>query len=123
KSEPTTPLYRETMTNRRDFLITLASVAYFQTTPSGIRHEVFVRKKRVKVIDSHGHFVAKEELDVVKDTPVARNVSNNLSGGLALGPDRLRVLDDQGIDIQVLSHQGGWWYGLDRDISRRLIKV
>src|SRR2546425_7056594 len=105
------------MTNRRDFLKASAGFLYVQAaTPK--RREVSVGKKRVKVIDAHGHFVAPEELEVVKDTPLARNVSNQ--GALVLGPQRLRVLDEMGIDIQVLSHQGGWWYGLGRDVGRRL---
>src|SRR5204863_3165346 len=60
-------------------------------------------------------------LDVVKGTNLARNVNSN--GPLILGPARLKVLDDLGIDIQVLSHQGGWWYEMDREMSRQLIKV
>jgi len=32
-------------------------------------------------------------------------------------------LDEQGLDVQVLSHQGGWWYGVDRDLARQIIKV
>src|SRR5947207_5652187 len=103
------------MTNRRDFLKAGAGFLYLQAaTPK--RREVSIGKRRAKVIDIHGHFVAPEELDVVKDTPLARNVSNNIGrsgtdqqGSLALGPERLRVLDEAGIDIQVLSHQGGWW--------------
>ena len=59
----------------------------------------------------------------MKDTNVAGNVQNNINGPLVLGPARLRTLDELGIDIQVLSHQGGWWYGLNRDLAERLIKV
>src|SRR5438128_7631172 len=107
------------MMQRREFLKTTATgLLYFQTAAPK-RREVSVGKKRVKVIDAHGHFVAPEELEVVKDTPLARNVSNQ--GALVLGAQRLRVLDEMGIDIQVLSHQGGWWYGLDRDVARRLV--
>ena len=117
------------MTNRRDFLKASAGFLYFQAaTPK--RREVSIGKRRAKVIDIHGHFVAPEELDVVKDTPLARNVSNNIGrggtdqqGSLVLGPERLRVLDEAGIDIQVLSHQGGWWYGADRDLARRIVNV
>ena len=85
------------------------------------RREVFIGKRRVKVVDIHGHFVAPEELDVIKGTDLARNVSQN--GPLVLGPARLQFLDQQGIDVQVLSHQGGWWYTADRDLARRIIKV
>jgi aminocarboxymuconate-semialdehyde decarboxylase len=105
---------------RRDFLKAAAGAIYAQAAIQ--RREVSIGKKRVKVIDVHGHFVAPEELEVVKGTPFAPNVTNNL-GPLVLGPDRLRVVDEAGIDIQVLSHQGAWWYTTDRDMAQRLIKV
>jgi aminocarboxymuconate-semialdehyde decarboxylase len=102
--------------NRRHFLKSLAGAALLQ-------RQVFVGKKRVKVVDIHGHFVAPEELDVVKNTNLARNITTNLNGPLVLGPGRLQVLDQLGIDIQVLSHQGGWWYEADRDLARQIIKT
>ena len=108
---------------RRDFLKTTAAGFFYFQAAAPRRREVSVGKKRVKVIDAHGHFIAPEELEVVKDTPLARNVTNTQGGTLVLGPQRLRVLDDMGIDIQVLSHQGGWWYDLDRDVARKLINV
>jgi aminocarboxymuconate-semialdehyde decarboxylase len=104
------------MTNRRDFLKSVAGAALLQ-------RQVFVGKKRVKVVDIHGHFVAPEELDIVKNTNLARNITTNLNGPLVLGPGRLQVLDQLGIDIQVLSHQGGWWYEADRDLARQIIKA
>ena len=108
---------------RRDFLKTTAAGLFYFQAAAPKRREVSVGKKRVKVIDAHGHFIAPEELEVVKDTPLARNVTNTQGGTLVLGPQRLRVLDEQGIDIQVLTHQGGWWYGIDRDVARKLINV
>ena len=115
------------MANRRDFLKSVSSVAagmfvIVQATPPK-RREVFIGKRRIKVVDVHGHFIAPEELDVIKDTNVAGNIRNNLDGPLVLGPARLRFLDEKGIDVQALSHQGGWWYGLERDLARRLIQV
>jgi aminocarboxymuconate-semialdehyde decarboxylase len=104
------------MSNRRDFLKSVAAAAFLQ-------RQVFVGKKRVKVVDIHGHFVAPEELDVIKNTNLARNITTNLNGPLVLGPGRLQVLDQLGIDIQVLSHQGGWWYEADRDLARQIIKT
>jgi len=109
------------MPNRRDFLKSVAGATLSLQAVPAKRREVFVGKRRVKVVDIHGHFVAPEELDVVKDTPLARNVSS--TGPLVLGLPRLQVLDQFGIDVQVLSHQGGWWYETDRDLGRRLIKV
>ena len=113
------------MSSRRDFLKTAGATAGTfvmgrQTTPAK-RREVFIGRRRVKVVDVHGHFVAPEELEVVKGTNLARNVNPN--GALVLGPARLQSVDERGIDIQVLSHQGGWWYEADRDLARQLIKV
>jgi aminocarboxymuconate-semialdehyde decarboxylase len=125
------------MTHRRNFLkITAGATAgiflrraaedtrvfSFQASSPG-RREVFVGGRRVKVVDIHGHFIAPEELELVKDTPLSGNIQNNLNGPLVLGPPRLRTLDQQGIDVQVLSHQGGWWYGLGRTAAERLIQV
>src|SRR3989442_2985889 len=106
---------------RREFLKVAAGAMYLQEAARK-RREVAVGKRAVKVIDAHGHFVLPEELDVVQGRPLARNVSNNL-GPLVLGPDRLRVLDESGIDIQILTHQGGWWYNADRDLARRIVDV
>jgi len=114
------------MPNRRDFLKTAASatagafVLPFQATPAK-RREVFIGKRSIKTVDVHGHFVFPEELEVVKGTNLARNVNQN--GPLVLGPARLDFNDKQGIDVQVLSHQGAWWYGTDRDVAQRLIKI
>jgi aminocarboxymuconate-semialdehyde decarboxylase len=123
------------MTNRRDFLRTAAGAGaavlagrldfLSAQTPaaSGKRREVFVGRKRVKVVDIHGHFLIPDEIAVVKDTPLAANVTNTFNGTLLLGPQRIQALDDFGIDMQVLSHQGGWWYGLGRDAARQLITI
>src|SRR5262245_11689037 len=112
---------RKTMPNRRDFLKAAAGVLFLQAAPK--RREVSIGRRRVKVVDAHGHFIVPEELDVIKGTSLASNISNNLNGPLVLGPARLRALDEHGIDVQVLSHQGGWWYGTDRELATRLIKV
>src|SRR5262252_3936759 len=112
------------MTNRRDFLKNIASAAGVlasrgfgditaQTPPAGSsgRRQVFIGRRRVRVIDVHGHFIEPSELDVIKDTNLAGNIRNNVIGPLVLGPQRIKALDEWGIDIQLLSHQGGWWYG------------
>jgi aminocarboxymuconate-semialdehyde decarboxylase len=49
--------------------------------------------------------------------------SRTLAGGtLALGPERLRYLDAQGIDVQALSINA-FWYGTDRDLARQIVKI
>jgi len=92
-------------------------------TPPAKRREVFIGKRRVRVVDVHGHFVAPEELEVLKGTNLAGNISNNLNGPLLLNPARLQSMDQRGIDIQVLSHQGAWWYEAGRDLARQIVKI
>ena len=114
------------MQNRRDFINLVARAACGAIATQAIpqrRREVSIGRRRIKVVDIHGHFVAPEELDLVKGTNLARNITDNVNGPLMLGPQRLQVLDQQGIDIQVLSHQGAWWYETDRDLARKVIKT
>ena len=85
------------------------------------RRQVSIGSRRVKVVDIHGHFIAPEELELLQGTNLAGNISNQ-PRSLILDAARLRALDDQGIDVQVLSHQGAWWYGSDRDLAQKLIK-
>jgi len=116
------------MRNRREFVKALAGasaavLATGRTAFGQARRQVSVGGRRIKVIDIHGHFIEPTELEVVRDTNLAGNISNNLNGPLVLGPARIRVLDEWGIDVQALSHQGGWWYAADRDLARRIVKV
>jgi aminocarboxymuconate-semialdehyde decarboxylase len=88
-----------------------------------VRRTVSIGNRRIKVVDIHGHFIIPEELPLIQNTPLATNISANMRGALVLGPARLRAMDEMGIDVQALSHQGGWWYGVDRDLARRLVRV
>jgi aminocarboxymuconate-semialdehyde decarboxylase len=40
-----------------------------------------------------------------------------------LGPGRLQTLDERGIDVQVLSINGFWWYEADRALARQIVRV
>jgi aminocarboxymuconate-semialdehyde decarboxylase len=44
------------------------------------------------------------------------------TGPLVLGTDRVRAMDEQGIDVQALSINP-FWYGADRDVARKLIAL
>jgi aminocarboxymuconate-semialdehyde decarboxylase len=116
------------MTHRRDFVRTLAGASAAMLAAPGLfgqsrRREVSAGGRRIKVVDIHGHFIEPSELDVIRETNLAGNISNNLNGPLVLGAGRLQALDEFGIDVQALSHQGGWWYGADRELARRIVKV
>src|SRR5262245_21935399 len=122
------------MRDRRDFLraVVNAAAATFIAShwriatatqnPPSRRREVSLGNRRIKIIDIHGHFIAPEELDLIKDTDLARNIAGQ-PGSLILDAARVRTLDERGIDVQVLTHQGAWWYKTDRDLAQRLIKV
>jgi aminocarboxymuconate-semialdehyde decarboxylase len=113
------------MPNRRDFCKTAAAAmaGMFFQGPVPARRQVSVGNRRIKVIDVHGHFIIPEEMDAVRGTDLERNISSNLNGPLVMGQQRLRVMDEQGIDIQVLSHQGAWWYAAEPDLARRIVKI
>jgi aminocarboxymuconate-semialdehyde decarboxylase len=44
-------------------------------------------------------------------------------GGDLLGPQRLQVMDRQGVDVQALSINGYWWYAADRDLAARIVRA
>src|ERR1700730_4766741 len=125
------------MRNRRDFLKALTGAAAgmsmagrglvevaagaSQATPAKCR-EVLVGGRRVKVVDVHAHCVVPEVADVVKDTKLARYATPGRGPGV-LGPERLRTLDERGIDVQVLSINVFWWYGAERELATQIVKL
>jgi aminocarboxymuconate-semialdehyde decarboxylase len=97
-----------------------ARVLPVQNTPAR-RREVFVGSRRVKVVDVHCHCIVPEVAEVVKGTKLAASAGNQPGG--VLGPARLQLMDEQGLDIQALSINGYWWYAADRDLARRIVQV
>src|SRR3984893_15920550 len=82
-----------------------AAVPLPQAAPAA-RRQVSIGGRRIKVIDVHAHCVVPEVWDVVKDTKFDPNASNRARGPNVMGPERLRSLDERGIDVQVLSING-----------------
>jgi aminocarboxymuconate-semialdehyde decarboxylase len=87
------------------------------------RREVTIAGKRVKVVDVHAHCMIPEVADVVAGTALARGRGGAGGGGQVLGPDRLRALDERGIDVQVLDINGFWWYAADRDLASKIVDL
>lgn len=122
------------MPNRRQFVIeaalTMAGVVFagpsapgssasvLQPTPR--RRQVTVGGRRIRTVDGHAHCFVPAVADVVRDTSLARSVAGSIAGPLVLGAERLRIMDEQGIDVEVLSINP-WWYGADRDLARRIV--
>src|SRR5260221_11284432 len=71
----------------------------------------------------HAHCVVPEVWDVVKDTNLASTAGNRARGTNVMGPERLKSLDERGIDVQVLSINGFWFYGADRELASKIVKL
>lgn len=122
------------MPNRRAFLRTVvagaagayvtsrrgtdAVAAAIQAQPA--RRQAKVGGRRVRVIDVHAHCVIPVE-DIVQGSPLARMGSG--AGNNILGPQRLQVMDRQGVDVQALSINGYWWYAADRDLASKIVRA
>jgi predicted TIM-barrel fold metal-dependent hydrolase len=72
------------------------------------------------VVDVHAHCVIPVT-DIVKGTSLER--SGGGSGAQIVGPTRLAQMDKAGIDVQVLTINGYWWYAADRDLVARIVSA
>ncbi len=124
------------MQNRRDFLKSAAgatagimlSEGAFAAQGGGAaapakRREVSIGGKRVKVVDVHAHCVIPEVAEVVKGTPLEASGGQRTRGPNVMGPERLRAIDELGIDVQVLSINGFWFYGADRELASKIVRL
>lgn len=79
------------------------------------RREVAIGGKRIRTVDLHAHCHIPE--------------ANALMGykqnfpKLYLGPDRVQVMDEQGIDIEALSINPNFWDHAERDQSAAVVKL
>ncbi len=115
------------MGNRREFLKTAAGATAGMFAIGGLldavaqvpRREVFIGGRRVKVVDIHGHCAIQEVEDIIRGT----NVERRMSGNRLLGPHRLDLINERGIDVQVMSANQYWWYAADQKLARDIIRV
>src|SRR3989475_1583310 len=116
------------MTSRRDFIRNsvgaMAGVAFVgcellaargvQAQAGARRREVVVSGRRVKTVDVHAHCAVPEAMALMglKVEPQS----------LVMGQDRIRAMDEQGIDVEALSINP-YWYKAERDLARALIRM
>ncbi len=108
------------MPDRRKFLkyaasgVTFAGRALLRAqSAAASRRTVSVSGRRVRTVDIHAHCVVPEALALMGNrTPPQPD--------LVLPSDRLRAMDEQGIDVEALSINP-FWYGADRDLAARII--
>ena len=91
--------------------------AWSQTAPAAQarRREIVVAGKRVKTIDVHAHCHIPEALGVM-DKKVT-------FPGLVVGPERIKAMDEQGIDIEALSVNPNFWDKAERDVQAQVVKL
>jgi len=101
--------------NRRDFFksSTAAAATLISRQTSPPRRQVTVDGRRVRVVDIHSHAAIPGVMEMMGQRPQAN---------LLVGTDRLREMDAQGIDVEVLSINP-FWYAADRDLARTLIQT
>ena len=83
------------------------------------RKQVTIAGRRVKTVDIHAHAAIKEVEDIIRGTKVARAIA----GPRLLGPAWIPMMDEWGIDVSVLSVNQYWWYGADRDLAAKIVRV
>ena len=91
--------------------------AWSQTAPAAQarRREIAVAGKRVRTIDVHAHCHIPEALALI-DKKVTLP-------GLVVGPERIRAMDEQGIDIEALSINPNFWDKAERDVQAKIVKL
>jgi aminocarboxymuconate-semialdehyde decarboxylase len=115
------------MASRREFLrqasgalTGLASLGCGQSKPALAqaperRREVVVNGRRVRTIDVHAHCHVPE--------------ANALMGlkiqppSLVVSPERIKAMDEQGIDIEALSINPIFWYKAEPDLARQVVQL
>jgi aminocarboxymuconate-semialdehyde decarboxylase len=89
----------------------------YAEAPAGAprRREVVVSGRRVKTVDVHAHCGVPAAMALMGLKPAPSLLMTQPA-------DRLRAMDEQGIDVEALSINP-YWYGADRDVARELIRI
>ena len=94
--------------------------------PGGKRREVRVGGKRIKTVDAHCHVNVPDVAAILKGTPLERAGGGGAGAGgpegNMLGPNRVALMDQEGIDVEAVSINA-FWYGADRDLATKLIDL
>src|ERR1044072_897347 len=85
------------------------------------RREGVVNGKRVKTVDIHAHCAVPEAMALMNLKVTGQpNLPNVLV--MTQPADRLRAMDEQGIDMEALSINP-YWYKADREVAQKIISI
>jgi predicted TIM-barrel fold metal-dependent hydrolase len=121
------------MTTRRGFLNGAAAATGIMFCGCGLpgaahaatpaRRPVAVNGKRVKTIDVHAHCIFHEAAALVGGDALIMNPTvAGAAEGFVVIEQRLKAMDAQAIDMEVLSINP-FWYGKDRDLGAQIVKI
>ncbi len=122
------------LTSRREFIRRSATAAACSLATTGrllagqvpqtpARRKVAVAGQGVTTVDVHAHTAVPAALtEIARGTSLENAVRGQNGGNLVMSDDRLRAMDAQGIDIEVLTINA-FWYGADRELSARFIEA
>lgn len=116
------------MADRREFVKTLTggmagivftgcSLASAAPQAGAPRRQVRVGGRLVKTVDVHAHCLIPGAIEMMG----RKATENEALAGVSLN-DRLRAMDQQGIDVQAISINA-FWYAADRDVARKIIAL
>ena len=104
------------MPNRREFVRSLAGAALVHSSGrAASRREVTIAGRRVRTVDFHAHCFVPEAAEIF-----GRKAQPN--DPAPIGPERIREMDGQGVDVEALS-VNPYWYAAPRDVAARAIKI
>lgn len=84
------------------------------------RRIVEVGGRRVRVVDIHAHITVPNVAPVVQGTEWERSGRNSRP----MDDARVWELDRRGIDVQAVSVNGYWWYGVkERDLADKIVRA
>jgi aminocarboxymuconate-semialdehyde decarboxylase len=109
--------------HRRAFLQSLAGAALAApgvgASQAPSRRQVSIGGRRVRVIDGHAHCVIPVQ-HITRGTPLEKMGGGG--GNNVLGPARLAIMDEQGVDVQALTINNFWWYAAGADLARAIVR-
>lgn len=120
------------MPSRRRFLRQLTWAGLASVAGTGLslgishaqpaRREIRVGGRRVKTIDAHAHTFIPAVVDAVRGTELEKSATASAAGNLVMNRARLQRMDEQGIDVEVLTINP-WWYSASQPVAERLIEA
>jgi aminocarboxymuconate-semialdehyde decarboxylase len=86
--------------------------------PATRRREVAIKGRRVKTIDVHAHCIIPEAMRVLGQ----KAEEHHQPGIVIVAEDRIRAMDEQGIDVEALSINP-FWYKADREQATEIVRL